>query len=75
MDATHIKACANSKRGKKSCAARALFYKESLRKKMDKDPGTGGEKFYVMTEVLKRKLRKEFQLWNVKEIMNITILL
>lgn len=38
VDATHIKACANSKKGRKKIVKQeALFYKESLRKEIDED--------------------------------------
>ena len=38
VDATHIKACANSKKGRKKMVKQeALFYKESLRKEIDED--------------------------------------
>lgn len=45
VDATHIKACANSKKGRKKIVQQeALFYKESLRQEINKDRENHGKK-------------------------------
>lgn len=45
VDATHIKACANSKKGRKKIVQQeALFYKESLRQEINKDCENHGKK-------------------------------
>ncbi|MCB6203994.1 IS1182 family transposase [Extibacter muris] len=45
VDATHIKACANSKKGRKKMVRQeALFYKESLRQEIDSDREEHGKK-------------------------------